>query len=212
VPDPLAALAVFIDFSGVPEDEWHDWYDTEHLPERASLDEFVSASWWRAADLPAASLGLYDLATADALESPGYLALRDAHESPWTTRVHRLRDSVNRPSHRHLCTQVAPGHATTDAATNRLRVLRADVAPTDDDRYAAWLADVVTRLAQVPGAIQARSFATLNADQRLHRHLLVVELAGEPGPGVDAVLGSSPVPTTRSVVETYVRPEDKRSG
>jgi len=209
--EALAALAVFIDFTGVSEDEWHDWYDTEHLPERAALDGFVTASWWRATDLPSASVALYDLSSIDVLESPEYLAFREANESPWTTRVHRLRDSVNRPSHRHLCRQIVPGTArSTDAATH-LRVLRVDVAPTDEQRCVDWLPQCAVELGGLPGVLQARAFRTENHDGRLHRHLVVVELDRPPGAEVDAALRSCPVPMVRHVLETYVRPEEKRS-
>ena len=211
MPEPLAALAVFIDFTGVPEDEWHDWYDTEHLPERAALAGFASASWWRAADLPSASLGLYDLTSIDVLESPEYLAFREANESPWTTRVHRLRDSVHRPSHRHLCRQVAPGAAAATGTATHLRVLRVEVAPEDVDRCAAWLPEVVAELGGLPEVLQARAFRTENHDDRLHRHLVVVELDRAPGPLVDAALGTCPVRMVRHELETYVRPEEKRS-
>ena len=35
-------LIAAIDFSGMAEDEFHDWYDTEHLPERQRVPGFLT--------------------------------------------------------------------------------------------------------------------------------------------------------------------------
>ena len=35
-------LIAAMDFSNVAEDEFHDWYDTEHIPERLRVPGFIN--------------------------------------------------------------------------------------------------------------------------------------------------------------------------
>ena len=39
-------LLAAINFKNVAEDEFHDWYDTEHLPERERVPGFLNAQRW----------------------------------------------------------------------------------------------------------------------------------------------------------------------
>ena len=57
------------------EDEFHDWYDTEHLPERQRVPGFLVCERWIGADDRKVSVATYDLDTVAVLKSPGYLAI-----------------------------------------------------------------------------------------------------------------------------------------
>ena len=48
-------LAVF-DFSGAHADEFHDWYDLEHIPERQAIAGFGACERWIGADQPEISV------------------------------------------------------------------------------------------------------------------------------------------------------------
>src|ERR1700679_2889312 len=39
-------LFASFDFSGAHEDEFHDWYDLEHIPERLRVPGFINAERW----------------------------------------------------------------------------------------------------------------------------------------------------------------------
>ena len=39
-------LIAAMNFSDVAEDEFHDWYDTEHIPERLAVPGFLNAERW----------------------------------------------------------------------------------------------------------------------------------------------------------------------
>ena len=39
-------LVAAMNFSDVAEDEFHDWYDTEHVPERLRVPGFLNAERW----------------------------------------------------------------------------------------------------------------------------------------------------------------------
>src|SRR5437667_12695712 len=71
------------------EDEFHDWYDTEHLPERQGVPGFLLCQRWIGADDRKVSVATYDLDTAGVLQSPGYQAIGGANLSPGSKRVTR---------------------------------------------------------------------------------------------------------------------------
>ena len=45
-------LIAAMNFSDVAEDEFHDWYDTEHVPERLAVPGFLNAERWIGAGEP----------------------------------------------------------------------------------------------------------------------------------------------------------------
>ena len=57
------------------EDEFHDWYDTEHLPERQRVPGFVLCQRWIGAQDRKASVATYDLDNVAVLKSRPYLAI-----------------------------------------------------------------------------------------------------------------------------------------
>jgi hypothetical protein len=69
-------LIAAMDFSAAPEDEFHDWYDLEHIPERLRINGFLNAQRWIGLDNPKASLATYDLDEVGVLHSPPYEAIR----------------------------------------------------------------------------------------------------------------------------------------
>src|SRR5262245_17465132 len=68
------------------EDEFHDWYDTEHLPERQRVPGFLVCQRWLGAQDRRISVATYDLATLGVMTSPGYLAIGGNNLSPWSRR------------------------------------------------------------------------------------------------------------------------------
>jgi len=69
------------------EEEFNDWYDTEHFPQRASMPGFESASRWVCLDGWPRWLALYDLASLAALDTPAYRAASGKNSTPWSRRV-----------------------------------------------------------------------------------------------------------------------------
>ena len=56
-----ALLLAAFDFSGAHADEFHDWYDLEHIPERRAIAGFGACERWIGADQPEISVATYDL-------------------------------------------------------------------------------------------------------------------------------------------------------
>jgi len=69
------------------EEEFQDWYDTEHFPERANCEGFVTAQRLVCVDGFPRYLALYDLSNRAVLDGPGYAAIARNRYSPWTQRI-----------------------------------------------------------------------------------------------------------------------------
>ena len=105
------------------EEEFNDWCDTEHVPERLAVPGFLSARRFVCLDGAPRYLALYDLERPEVLETEDYLRVAFDRSSPWTKRVvSRVR--VWRASGR----QIHPGGALTGEAA-RLLLLRLRALP-----------------------------------------------------------------------------------
>ncbi len=65
------ALIAAMDFSNVAADEFNDWYDTEHIPERRRVPGFLTLQRWIGADNPRQSVATYDLDSLSCAAEPG---------------------------------------------------------------------------------------------------------------------------------------------
>ena len=99
-------LAAF-DFTKAHEDEFHDWYANEHVPERLRVPGFLNAERWIDAENPKIHVATYDLDNTGVLSTPPYRAVTGDNQSVWTRRVtgmcRRIMDEIGR------CTVVATG-------------------------------------------------------------------------------------------------------
>jgi hypothetical protein len=91
------------------EDEFNDWYDTEHFPQRRGLPGFETASRWVCIEGWPRWAALYDLESIEALDSPAYRTVSGPNSTPWSKRL--LPRTIGRM--RVLAKQVAPGDALT---------------------------------------------------------------------------------------------------
>src|SRR6266852_5936853 len=134
-------LIAAMDFSAAPEDEFHDWYDLEHIPE--------------------VSLATYDLDEVGVLQSPPYQAIAGANSSPWTKRTARFRKGLMR----FEGTQVFPGDKTAPEAAALLLVAM-NVAPEHESEFNEWYnTEHIPALGSVPGTLSARRYRGTGATQ-----------------------------------------------
>lgn len=140
------------------EDEFNDWYDTEHVPARLAIAgfetgrRFVCVSGWPR------YLSLYDLTTIAVLESEAYQASSWGGFSPWTKRV---LASV-RGQYRASGDQIHPGSANTGDLC-RLALIRFRRVP--DGEAALVVKGVRANFENRPETAQIRVFkSTYNDD------------------------------------------------
>jgi len=159
---PLGLLLSCFDFSPVAEDEFHDWYDTEHIPERERVPGFLDCRRWLCQDGRRISAATYDLASVDVLRSPGYLAIGYENNSPWTRRVGWRCIKLVRMEGE----QIVPGDKLAPAAAGALLVRAFDVDPVFETQLADWFAGHVARLSRVPGMLCGRLFRAIAGTHR----------------------------------------------
>ena len=108
MPRRNGVLIVVFDFSAISDDEFHEWYDTEHIAERCSVPGFINGQRWLAVDNPKLSVVTYDTTGVDVLTSAPYRAISGKGFSPWTQRINRKCRLVAR----YVAEQILPGGAT----------------------------------------------------------------------------------------------------
>lgn len=137
------------------EDEFHDWYDTEHLPERQRVPGFLLCRRWIGAQDPTVSVATYDLASVGVLTSPGYRAIGGDNLSPWSKRVLARVERLMR----FEGDQILPGDALPPADAGGLLLNAMNIAPELEADFNAWYdKEHIPALAAVPGVLCARRF------------------------------------------------------
>ena len=138
------------------EEELNAWYDSEHIPERLSIDGFLTASRHVSATRARRYLALYDLRDVGVLQSPGYMAFVGENFTPWTKRI-LSRTKVTRIE----AVQVHSGDANAVAAPRHLVLFWKDVA----EATAGKIVEASKHCFDgKPGVAQLRVFAGSGAD------------------------------------------------
>lgn len=109
------------------EEEFNDWYDTEHLPERERIPGFESARRFVCVSGWPRYVAFYDLTEPGVLDQPPYRAISGSSFSPWSKRIlTRVRGL-----YRALGPQIWPGTATIGASTALVLLRFSDVGAAD---------------------------------------------------------------------------------
>jgi hypothetical protein len=93
------------DFSTAHTDEFHDWYDLEHIPERQAVPGFGACERWMDDEQPTLSVATYDLNSVDVLRSKAYASIAYGNLSVWSKRATAMCKRLLR----FEGTQIAPG-------------------------------------------------------------------------------------------------------
>jgi hypothetical protein len=156
-------LIAAMDFSACPEDEFHDWYDLEHVPERLRIPGFLNAERWIDVKNPKVAVATYDLETVGVLRSAPYVAIAGANSSPWTKRTARFRKGLMR----YEGEQLFPGDKVAPKDTAALLLIAMNVAPEHEAEFNEWYnTEHIPQLSAVPGVIMARRFRATSANRK----------------------------------------------
>lgn len=126
---PKAILFVLMEPQPINEEEFNDWYDLEHVPERAAVPGFELLQRYVCVDGFPRYLALYDLSDIDVLQCPEYKAIGYENSSIWTKRVTR---SV-RGHYRMTGPQLYPGDRITELVEGRAKRLTAVICRGMDE-------------------------------------------------------------------------------
>lgn len=152
-------LIAAMDFSNVAADEFNEWYDTEHIPERQRVPGFLSCQRWIGAENAKHSVATYDLEGLAVLQGSAYRAIGGENLSPWSKRVTAHVQRLLR----FEGDQILPGDETAPEGAGGLLLVGMTPAAAVETAFNAWYdTEHVPALARVPGVLSARRFRTGN--------------------------------------------------
>jgi hypothetical protein len=147
----IAAMKI----ANVAVDEFHDWYDTEHLPERQRVPGFLTCERWMGVDDRTVSVATYDLDDVAVLKGAAYRAIGGENLSPWSKRVTGRVERIMR----YEGDQILPGGELAPARAQGLLLNAMSIAPELEADFNAWYdKEHIPALSAVPGVLSARRF------------------------------------------------------
>ena len=166
-------LVAAFDFSTAHADEFHDWYDLEHIPERQAVPGFGACERWIGDGEPTFAVATYDLDSVEVLRGKAYRSVAYGNLSVWSKRVTAMCKRLLR----FEGTQLAPGDAAAPEGAGGLLLNAMNVAPEVEDDFNAWYdQEHLPALAGVPGTLAARRYRSGEA-QGSHRYVAIYHLA-----------------------------------
>jgi hypothetical protein len=145
------------------EDEFHDWYDTEHLPERERVPGFLVCRRWIGVDDPKVSVATYDLEHVSIMQSPAYRAIGGENLSPWSKRVTAKVERLMR----YEGEQILPGDQLPPGDAGGLLLNAMNIAPEFEAEFNEWYdKEHIPALSAVPGVLCARRFRGTSGDRK----------------------------------------------
>lgn len=187
-------LIAGFDYSNVAPDEFNDWYDTEHVPERARVPGFLNCQRWLGAEDPRISIATYDLSALAVLKSPAYRAIAYENLSPWSKRiVGRCKRLL-----RFEGEQILPGDAVAPGDAPGLLLNAMNAAPEHEAEFNRWYDEEhIPALAAVPGVLSARRFRA--ASTTLQKYVALYHLESPQVCATEAWTRAVDTPWTRKI-------------
>ena len=207
---PAGLLLVGFDFTNAHEDEFHDWYDLEHVPERQRVPGFNACDRWISVTNSKQAVATYELDNIDVLQSPAYRAIGGENLSVWSKRVTAMCTRLIRFEGE----QILPGAQAAPEGAGGLLVNAMNVDPEHEAEFNEWYDhEHIPALSAVPGTLCARRFRDSGGT---HRYLALYHLASPDVPATPAWQKAAKSPWTdrlrphfrdhlRIVARRYVR-------
>jgi hypothetical protein len=178
-------LTVYANIPSDIEDDFNNWYNTQHIPERLAIQGFQSAARYEtfdaehlgarmrdAAKTAPKYLALYELDDASILESPAYQALRERNQAnAWDQRILPKLQVQARTVYEQIlaCGEASEAHAPF------LLSVRIEVTPEVEDEFNEWYnVEHLPSLSAVPGVQAARRYRKLSGNGQ--KYLALYEL------------------------------------
>ncbi len=150
-------LIAAFDYTTTHRDEFHDWYDLEHVPERQRVAGFGACERWLGTEAPNISVATYDLQSLGVLRGDAYKAIAYDNLSVWSKRVTAMAKRILR----FEGTQTLPGEAAAPSGAGALLLNAMNVAPEAEADFNRWYDEEhIPALAAVPGTLAARRYVS----------------------------------------------------
>lgn len=159
-------LFVWMEIPERYEEEFHAWYDTEHVPEREAVPGFIFVRRFASVDGRGPRyLATYLLADPAVLQSPAYQAISYGNVSPWTRRIMARATCLQRMVYEETGPRLGGTPATVrDVDQNGysgtgLLVECAHISPDREAGFHDWYErERLLGLLAIPGVRAARRF------------------------------------------------------
>jgi hypothetical protein len=173
-------LLAAIDLPARLDGEFHDWYDTEHIPERLAVSGMeLITRWERVSGTAPRWLALFEAASRSVLDSGPYVALKELGDTPWTARLKRHFERVVRGIFDEVAS-FGPGGSAAGCV-----IAWTSVPADDEEAYRRWYDEEHgPTIAAVPGVLRLRRLE--QAGDAVPRHVTLIELAD-----LDALTGEA---------------------
>ena len=160
-----AIMVVYTDVAVEHDADFNAWYNQEHLPERLSNPRFLDGARYEALRGGPRYLAVYELESAEALQSDEYLRHR-ANPTDWSKRVSPLMGAGGMV--RNVYTQSHPAesdpHTLGRGMAPVLQIGRMDVPPEIEDKYNYFYDNVRTPgNLKIPGCMQVRRYQSVES-------------------------------------------------
>ncbi len=166
-------LIAAFDFSNAHADEFHDWYDLEHIPERQRVPGFGACQRWISAANPKQAVATYDLDQPGVLQSDAYRAIAYDNLSVWSKRVTGMCNRLMRFEGE----QTLPGNQPDPTNAGGLLVNAMNVVPEHEKDFNDWYDNEhIPALSAVPGVICARRYRGTGNDADARRYVALYHL------------------------------------
>ncbi|WP_250479609.1 MULTISPECIES: hypothetical protein [unclassified Caballeronia] len=127
-------VLVWNDIDEAGREQFYEWHDKEHIPERLAIAGFRRGRRFRKAGHSPEWLTMYEAADLDVMSSPGYMARLNA-PTPATTKTL----TYFRNTSRAVC---RPVFSVGESSGGHVLAIRIDGAASSDVTPEAWLRDV----------------------------------------------------------------------
>ena len=149
-------LMVWADIPADKEEDFNNWYNTEHLAELLSLPGVLNAARYEAVSSGPKHLACYELESVAVVESE---AFKSRPRTEWGSRVSPSIIGTNYISNTYEMvhpTTLSPGIAGSGMA-NALQIGRMDIGPENEEEWNRWYSGIyVPNYEKVPGVIRGR--------------------------------------------------------
>ena len=163
-------LIASFDFSNAYEDEFHDWYDLEHIPERKAVPGFGICERWIGVENSKQAIATYDLDAIEVLRGQAYNSIAYDNLSPWSKRVTGKCARILR----FEGTQILPGGEPAPDGAGGLLMVAINVTNENEDDFNSWYTEEhIPALLKVPGVLSARRF---KSSEGTHRYVAIYHL------------------------------------
>ena len=152
------------------QDEFHDWYDLVHIPEREAVPGFGSCERWIGVENSKQAIATYDLNTIEVLRGQAYNAIAYDNLSPWSKRVTGKCKRILR----FEGTQILPGEESAPDKAGGLLMVAINVTNENENDFNSWYTEEhIPALLAVPGVLSARRY---KSNEGTHRYVAIYHL------------------------------------